>query len=209
MNMKKVDKNKFKFTKLQKEILIGLLLGDGHLEQVSSYSWKLKIEQSYEKEDYVNHLFDIFKDFCNVKPLLKIKSNGNKSLMFQTKSSVSLNYYGKLFYNNKIKIIPKLLFNKLTPISLAYWFMDDGSIKNKQSKGIILNTQGFTKDEVNLLINILINKFNLIAKLRKQKEGFQIYISGKSYDLLKTLIYTFLLDSMKYKFPKERKVKLN
>jgi hypothetical protein len=29
----------------------------------------------------------------------------------------------------------------LTPKSLAYWYMDDGSFKSKSSKGTILNTQ--------------------------------------------------------------------
>ena len=76
--------------------------------------------------------------------------------------------------------------------------MDDGSIKSKQSKGVILNTQGFTETEVLLL-----------CKIRKQKDGNQIYISGHSYELLKSLIYSFIIDSMRYKFPKDRIIKNN
>jgi hypothetical protein len=87
--------------------------------------------------------------------------------------------------------------------------MDDGSIKSKQSKGVILNTQGFTETEVLLLCKILDYKFNLICKLRKQKDGNQIYISGHSYELLKSLIYSFIIDSMRYKFPKDRIIKNN
>lgn len=86
--------------------------------------------------------------------------------------------------------------------------MDDGSLKSKESKGTILNTQGFTKTEVEFLIELLKTKFNLEAKIRSQKDGYQIYISGHSYELLKSLIYEYLLDSMKYKFPLDRKTKI-
>jgi hypothetical protein len=59
----KLINNKFKITKLQKEILIGLILGDAHLEQsLNKLSYRLKIEQSKQKHDYVNHLYEIFKD---------------------------------------------------------------------------------------------------------------------------------------------------
>lgn len=202
-------KNIFKFSKEQKEILIGLILGDGHLEQMSSVTYRLKIEQSFDKKDYLYHLYDIFKDFCSAEPILNVKPNGNKSFMFQTKTSISLNFYGKQFYKDEIKIIPKKLLHRLlTAKSLAYWYMDNGSIKSKASRGTILNTQGFSKLEILYLIKLLNEKFCLDCKIRKQKAGFQIYISGKSYNLLKTLIYDLILDSMKYKFPEERKIKL-
>jgi len=119
--MIKKERNIFKFTDEQKEILIGLLLGDGHLEQMSLVTYRLKVEQSADKEEYLYHLYDIFKDYCGSKPILKIKSNGDRSLMFQTKTSISLNFYGKQFYRDKIKIIPiRLLHRWLTPKVLAY-----------------------------------------------------------------------------------------
>tara|TARA_B110001454_G_scaffold215123_1_gene235999 strand:+ start:3172 stop:3483 length:312 start_codon:yes stop_codon:yes gene_type:complete len=98
--------NNFNLTEEQKEVLIGILLGDGHLEQMSQVTYRLKIEQSAEKSEYINHLYLIFKDCCYQEPILKIKPNGNKSLFFQTKTSISLNFYGKQFYKDKIKIIP-------------------------------------------------------------------------------------------------------
>jgi DNA-binding transcriptional regulator WhiA len=98
-------KNKFNFTKEQKEVLIGVLLGDGHLEQISKVTYRLKIVQSADKEEYVYHLYKIFQAFCSKEPI-KIEANGKKSLIFQTKSSISLCFYGRLFYKDKIKIIP-------------------------------------------------------------------------------------------------------
>jgi hypothetical protein len=55
--------NKFKISKFQKEVLIGLVLGDAHLEKsLNGLSYRLKIEQSKNKIEYINHLYDIFKD---------------------------------------------------------------------------------------------------------------------------------------------------
>lgn len=41
---------------------------------------------------------------------------------------------------HKIKVIPKNIFDVLTPIGLAFWLMDDG---NKTGRGIHLNTNAF------------------------------------------------------------------
>jgi hypothetical protein len=84
--------------------------------------------------------------------------------------------------------------------------MDDGSIKSKQSKGVFFNTQGFTFKEVTLLSNILNDKYKLQTTLRKQKQGYQIYVSGYSYERLRSIIYPYLINSMYYKFPVPRKL---
>lgn len=83
------------------------------------------------------------------------------------------NYYRDLFYPEGKKIIPKNINNLLTARSLAYWIMDDGG----QDPGFILNTQSFTKEEVELLIKVLDEKFGLRGNLRPRKSGqFVIYL---------------------------------
>jgi hypothetical protein len=58
-----IKNNKLKISKNQKEVLIGLILGDAHLEKsLNGFSYRLKIEQSVKKKEYVYHLFNIFKD---------------------------------------------------------------------------------------------------------------------------------------------------
>jgi len=86
--------------------------------------------------------------------------------------------------------------------------MDDGSVKSKQSKGVILNTRGYTLREVELLISVLRNRFGLQAKRRRQREGYQIYISGESYERFRELIEPFLIDEMRYKLPSARQTQL-
>jgi len=61
-------------------------------------------------------------------------------------------------------------------------------VTDENNNGIIINTQGYTKHDVLKLIEVLIEKYHLIAKIRSQKEGYQIYISGKSYEIFKNLV---------------------
>jgi len=83
--------------------------------------------------------------------------------------------------------------------------MDDGSIKSNQSKGVVFNTQGFTKRDIERLIGVLKSKFGLDAWERKQKEGYQIYISGNSLEKFLTETERWIYQSMRYKIPKARR----
>lgn len=195
---------------LQQNILIGIILGDGHLEkQKGSKNYRLKIHQNDKHKDYVFHLYDIFQDFTKTPPRSKVVSAFNKtyeSWYFNTTVHPDFMDYGINFYNDGKKVLPNpaLLASWLSPIGLAYWYMDDGSLKSKESKGVLLNTQNFSLTEVELLCNILEEKLQLSNWPRKQKEGYQIYISGHSYERLKDLISPYLLPSMFYKFPTPR-----
>jgi hypothetical protein len=86
--------------------------------------------------------------------------------------------------------------------------MDDGSIKSRESKSVIFNTQGFIRNEVEQLVDVLRRNFKLEAKLQKQKEGFQIYISGNSYELFRELVDEYIHPSMRYKISPVRKTQM-
>jgi LAGLIDADG DNA endonuclease family len=90
--------------------------------------------------------------------------------------------------------------------------MDDGSLKSKDSKGVILNTQGFNLTDVELLCSVLLKKFDLQAAPRKQTHRgvvyYQIYISGHSFEHLSKLIYSHIIPEMLYKFPSPRKIRV-
>lgn len=196
-------------TSFQKEVLIGTLLGDGHLErQKGAVNYRLKFQQSAFHQNYILHLYDIFKDFVSTPPKSRIRIGFGKeqsTWYFNTFAHPVFLYYGELFYKNNKKVIPDSLEELLTPVSLAFWYMDDGGLKSHQSKGVILHTHSFSMEEVQFVCNILTDKWNLSCWPRVQKDGIQIYISGKSYETLRELIYPYLISDMYYKFPSERK----
>lgn len=196
-------KKTLSLNKLQREILVGLMLGDGHLEtQNRGKTFRLKVEQSANKAEYVDWLYKNFENFVLNKPKIKDKQrNGvvTRNIWFTTLSHGSFRFYAQQFYANDKKVIPKIIGKLLTPLSMAVWFMDDGSIKSKFHKAKIINTQCFTRREVLLLIKILKDKFEINAKLREQKDGYQIYILSESAGKFKEIIEKYIVDSMKYK----------
>ena len=215
MRSNEIEKHKstLKLTDEQKEVLIGILLGDATLEtQNGGRTYRMKIEHSAKQRAYAEHLYKLFSDWARTKPWeRKVTLNNGKTytnIVFSTLSHPSLRFYAQQFYQGRVKVVPRLIGRWLTPKAIAYWFMDDGSIKSKQSKGVIFNTHGFQKQEVGRLIQVLCGKFHLEAKFRKQKEGYQIYVSGKSYESFTKLVLPHILPEMMYKIPKPRRTQL-
>lgn len=210
MNSREIEeyKNHLELSNDQRDTLIGLLLGDGHLEtQNGGRTYRLKIEQSLKHLAYVNHLYHLFEAWVQTPPQIKfVSSRGHKSenVWFQTLSHQSFRFYAQQFYDGQKKRVPKLIHRWMTPRGLAYWFMDDGSMKSKESKAVIFNTQGFQYFEIELMIKVLTDSFSLQASIRKQDDGYQIYISGNSYERFVVLIEPYILDEMRYKLPKPR-----
>lgn len=188
------------------------MLGDGCLEtQNKGHTYRLKIEQSINHQQYVQHLYNLFSDWVLTPPQIKEKVSKNhksQNIAFQTVSHEAFRFYAHQFYRDGKKCVPKLIHRWLTANAIAYWFMDDGSIKSKESKGIIFNTQCFNRLEVEHLIKVLQAKFDLQASLRKQKDGYQIYISGKSFEVFAELVSPYLIEEMKYKLPSPRRTQL-
>lgn len=194
--------DKLKISSRQKQIIIGKLLGDGHLETANGKTYRLKIEHSFSQRAYVDWLYQELKLFASAEPKLKLQNvNGveYKKYWFNTGYSGSFRFYAQQFYHNNKKVVPKLINRWLTPLTLAVWFMDDGSIKSRECQGKILNTQSFDVDDINRLRQALMANFSIQTSLRKQKEGFQIYILAGEVKKLRQSISKYIVPSMQYK----------
>lgn len=200
-------KSKLKLTKNQHEVLVGLLLGDGHIEQpYLTLKARLKFEQRAAMRPYVELIYDIFQEWVRAeikmkRAYLKTTKKWYAKYYFSTFVHEDFMVYRNLFYESGKKVVPANIGRILTPRGLATWFMDDGSIKSHQSKGRIINTHSFTQLEVERLCEVLNHKFNLDSWPRKQRDGIQIYISGKSATMLQNIIESYVIPEMTYKLP--------
>lgn len=198
-------KQHLRLTPEQREVLIGLLLGDAHLEtQDHGRTYRLKIEQSEAHRAYVEHLYGLFELWVLTPPQPKRKERqGHVSInwWFHTVSHGAFRFYAQQFYRGGRKGVPKLIHRLLKPRGLAYWFMDDGSAKGEKSRAVLLNTQGFEQSDVERLRRTLQQQFALEAYLRRQPEGFQIVLPGRSLERFVRLIGPYLLPEMTYKLP--------
>lgn len=212
MRTKEIElyKEKLKLSDYQKEVLIGLLLGDGHLEtQNLGRTYRLKIEHTFWQKEYTDWLYQVFKDWVFTSPQEKEQLvNGilYKKYWFSTLSHGAFRFYAQQFYDNRHKILPKLIHKWLSPIAMAIWFMDDGSLKSNRHRALIFNTQSFSKSEVLRLSKIMENKFGISAVLRKQsrkiEELYQLVTVKDGAEKLAEIIKPYILPSMRYKLGK-------
>ena len=204
-------KTTLRLSDVQREILVGILLGDACLEtQNAGRSYRLKIEQGIRHADYVQHLYSVLRDWVLSPPRPKqgqTRGVTTLSLAFQTVSHRELSFYGELFYRDRRKIVPEDVGELLTARGLAYWFMDDGSMKSSESKGVLFNTHAFSSDDINRLVEVL-KGFGLLARTRRQSDGIQIYISGASYERFVELVNPYVIEAMRYKVPQPRRTHL-
>ena len=87
----------------------------------------------------------------------------------------------------------------LSPLSLAIWFMDDGSLKSIKHRAYIIHTLGYDLSELQIMEKALMEKFGIKIKIHKQYNKWRIYIPAESYEKFRKLIKSHIIESMKYK----------
>lgn len=167
------NKKEFILTSEEEAILLGCLLGDGHIEKRGN-SYRFKIRHCAKHKEYVEWKYERLKRFCFQKP--KQISNGNKeknylAVYFNSKSGRFLEKYHKLFYkekklsNQKVKYekhisLELIEFLPTNSLLLAIWFLDDGHCRTDCQGGRIA-TDCFTKTEVGFLQNYLWQNYTI------------------------------------------------
>ena len=182
-------------TSKQHAILVGSLLGDGALrKQGKRKNALLEVNHAYKYKSYVDWKYNHFYHYVLTCPKARQGTGIRVAYRFTTRSlPVFTNYY-EWFYKNGKKQIPSNLI--LDPISLAVWFMDDGS---KSRNALYLNTQQFTKDEQQLLSIKLREQFEIHSTLHCDKKYHRLYINTKSVPKMIEIIRANILPCFRYK----------
>jgi len=193
------------------EAAIGLLLGDASLQtQNKGKTYRIKFEWGDKNKVYLDHVFGLFDEWVLTEPHKKVRISpqGNEVINwgFQPLSHEAFNLLAELFLDqNKKTISTDLIKNHLTPRGLAYWFSDDGGKldynKNSKNKSVVLNTQSFKDEEVKIMSQQLVEKFNLDCEVRSNKGKKVIVIKSISYPTFLSLIDPYILPQMRYKLP--------
>src|ERR1700676_4668853 len=93
-------KNTLELSPIQREALVGLLLGDACLEtQNRGRTYRLKIEQCARQQAYIHHLYALFRAWVLTPAAARSKraSNGRvtTNLAFQTLSHSAFRFYAQ------------------------------------------------------------------------------------------------------------------
>ena len=183
-----------------KEFLSGELLGDGSLNNRSSYS--SCFEYGSKHKEYINYISNALKSFGikqvgHIHKVIHPKMNNCISYHYASRQYVELLPIRKHWYPEGKKIVPRDI--KLTPLVCRQWYIGDGCLVHpKKGKSYIyLCTNGFTVEDVEFLIEKL-NKLGF--KATRQPSSNNIYISSCSVKDFLKYIGKCLVECYKYKW---------
>lgn len=192
-------KRNLRMNQRQEAVMIGSILGDGHLDaNWSKTNYRLKISQSVRQQEYVQWKYGIFRDWVLTGPKVHRTTN---SLRFGTISHPEITHLHSVFHRGRKKIVPDTIGDYLSPLALAVWFMDDGNIRKTGDRvyGYYINTQSFTQDENALLAGVLNKKFGITTAIYQNHGKPRLYIGAKSKSLFREIVRPFVLPSLQYK----------
>lgn len=178
----------------QQSIIEGCLLGDGYMRCKTNAH--LQVTHSIDQKLYVDWKYFWLKEFILTPPKSYIGNGKRIGYRFFTRSLPEFTKFFNRFYKNGKKVIPYDV--RLDPLTLAVWFMDDGS---KSRRSCYLNTQQFNLNDQDYLVNRLHKKYGLLAKLDKDKKYLRIRFSVSDSCRFIKIIGPHTLPFMQYKFP--------
>jgi uracil-DNA glycosylase family 4 len=184
-----------------KEFLIGCVLGDGYIGSRDPRPHFATSTINLEYAECKNRILKALNSKLTTLNKDLSKGRPNNVYNIRTESLACLVEWRKCWYPFNQKIIPKDL--KLTPFSLAVWWLDDGCAKQRRGKQTTgeLTTCGFSKEEVMFAITKL-RAMGIEASLWNSKAGPRIGISVKGMKALSAIIGSYVPKSMRYKILK-------
>ena len=203
---------KTKFNKDSRNLLIAMLLGDGTI----SNNYVFKLAHSEKQKEYLEWKVKQLNEHGirnnGVKSYIKTKDYGTSTIVYYTQLNIVpfIKVLRRVVYKNKKIIGNRKLLNRLTPMGIAIWYMDDGHINIRKSKDGRIH--GFyikistcePKEEVQTIINYFKEVWNIKFYLfheGKQKDSYSICCGTKEgikfIELIKP--YVQQIPSMQYK----------
>jgi len=188
----------------QKDIIIGSLLGDGHLDTVGKIT-RLQLKQSAEKKEYIFWLYKELQNLCRSEPKQR---KDNNQWYVNTRYRTELTSLRILFYRGRTKVVPVKIAELLkNPISLAVWFTDDGTLdwRRKDHYAFRLTTNCFSMEDNQKLIKVMKRNFGVEATVQttliRGKRYPRIHIGRTGRDRFYELVKPFMLNCFSHKLP--------
>lgn len=198
---KNYDLRSVPFTQYQKDVALGSLLGDAYLRP-SGNSYALSFTHGEKQLAYLEWKLSVFDNFVATKEFYKSirEFHGNAPIYsFSTITHPYLLEMHGLCYPDGKKRISQEWLELLSPISLAVWYMDDGS-RNRHYGTITLCTNSFSYDEHLMLVDYFAYHFGIDAKVEPRRNGqYSIRINASQRNRFFDIVAPHIPDCMSYK----------
>ena len=151
-----------------KEIILGTLLGDGSLKKQKNYAnARLQFRHSEKDSEYFFWKTTQLQEITGQKSVNRQKSDGysvNRKLRFISKALPALTLLYDLTYKKNTLCIQRRWLNHMTPLSLAVWWCDDGSLIGEGGRKGVFCTDGFSKESVKILAQYMDKVWHIRTK---------------------------------------------
>lgn len=193
------------FGKRQREIVLGMILGDAYLQVTGKNNARLRLEHSSRQKDYILWKYGQLKNMMQSTPKLIRRYNPiwKKTYHYYRCQTLSSPVFGKLrrqFYRDGKKIIPQDIASLFkSPISLAVWYMDDGYLYQRDRCAYIYLSL-YNEEEIERLRQAIVNNFSLNPGLLVKKQKYScLYFNAIETKKLTSLIKPYIIPSLQYK----------
>lgn len=195
------------YSETQKQIILGSLLGDGGIRYYKQFikdrPTGVTMMQSHKRSQYF--FFKVRNLSEHTVRISKQKCGWNRQpvwYMFTDKNPILTDFLRELnIVNNRgKKEITMDTLEALTPLGIAIWYCDDGSLGKNL---IFLHTQGFTKRENLLIIEYFKKNWEIKFKISedRKKKLCSLYSCGDDHRKFLELISPYIPLEMNYKTP--------
>lgn len=197
----------------KKAILIGLVLGDGHITSKGD----LNITHSIKQKEYIEYKAKLIKNLLSCKKLNlyhRLDDKHNEFTLHKTHKYFKI--LRNWIYKNGVKTFSKKILNLLTPEAIAIWWMDDGSHgidRNKKTGKIRAHSfhlYTYTNlEETENIIQMFKEKFDInfykIKSTSKTTGIVSYYLKCRTKEgrKLSNLIRPYIIPSLQYKILQE------
>ena len=197
-----------KFSKEQKAILVGTILGDGYLQKTGKKNARLRLEHGDKQKDYLFWKVSQFPKLFQGEPKYLERKHSLSGQIYkywrhQSNSTPELGKWHAKFYEEGKKHIPNNLRDLLQgSLGLSVWYMDDGYYYPRDRVSYLYLGR-VSKNEAEIAKTALEKNFNIFPKvLDKKQKGFAFYFSHNETKRLHDMIRQYVLPSMQYKLIK-------
>ena len=187
------------------QVLLGKLLGDGYLRTIK-HSAAVEFGHKEEHREYLNWTLRALGGYGEAASVFKrISGYGSNIVGSRTLFSPFILQKFNSFAEVRggLKRLSRWVVEELTPISLAVFYMDDGSLAHHsgQEDRALLHVCDFDKVSCELILEGLA-KFGIVGVYYQDNEGYnRIRLNAEEAEKLFLLIAPYVPTIMQYKLP--------
>lgn len=193
------------FSQDQLDVMYGSVLGDAYLRSTNGSkgtSYSLVFSHGEKQIEYLRWKLSIYDQFVTTKKFTVAYRDfhGNAPVSsFSTISHPDITAFYHLSHPDGRKLVTNDWLELLSPLSLAVWYLDDGSL-NKRYGTIVMSTNAYSLPELGLMIDWFEKKHGLHAKLEKRRnEQYALRINASESKAFRSIIADYVPECMSYK----------